>query len=196
LNNSSTYTIGAYGQWHPGTYFNITPRAGFSIFQFQQTSESSEVIDLTPTGNPIVVLTGKPIQTSDFNSWYADLTMSHDFTQALSYSLSAGHDIEGGIQSDEVSESYLRISSTWKIIRDFDLHGALSYVHGQQGIGNVSGNLAETYNWYVGSVDVRRQLSKRIRLSLNSRFTFRASNIENLGYTQAMVGLQVAYAFQ
>jgi hypothetical protein len=196
LNNNSSYTVGAYGKWLPGSYFSVTSRAGYSIFQFQQTSQSAEIIGSTPTGNPIVVLTGKPIQTSDFNSWYGDLTLWHDITQTLSYSLSAGHEIQLGIQSDAVSDSYLRLSSTWKIIRNWDLHGSFSYEHGQQGVGSIAGNLTETFDWYTGSIEINRQLTKRLRLGFNSRVTFRSSSSESLGYTQAMVGLQMAYAFR
>jgi hypothetical protein len=196
LNNNTSYTIGAYALWHPGSYFNVTSRAGYAIFQFQQTSESSELIDLTPTGNPIVMLTGQPIATSDFNTWYADVTLTHDITQAINYSLSAGHKIQGGIQSDEVSETYLRLSSSWKVIKDLDLQGSFSYVHGQQGVGNLSGNLTETYDWYTGSLEISRQLSTRLRAGLHSRITFRSSSTEYLGYTQALVGLKMTYAFQ
>jgi hypothetical protein len=195
LNNSSSYTIGAYGEWDPGLYFRVTPRAGYSIFQFQQTSESAETIEFTPTGNPIVVFTGKPIKTSDFNSWYADLTLSHDITRALSYSMSVGHDIQAGIQSDAVSDTYLRLTSTWQVIKNLDLRGSFSFEHGQQGVGNIAGNLTESYDWYAGGVMINRQLTTRLRLGLNSRFTFRSSNGASLGYTQAMVGLQMAYVF-
>ena len=143
-----------------------------------------------------MVLTGKPIRTSGLNSWYADLTLSHDITRFLSYSLSAGHEIQSGIQSDAVEDSYLRVSSKWQIIKNLGLNGSFSYEHGQNGVGNVAGNLSENFDWYTGSVGIDRQLTTRFRVGLNSRITYRSSNISLLEYTQALVGLQLTYALE
>jgi hypothetical protein len=195
LNNNSSYTIGAYGKWQPGSFFTITPRAGFSVFQFEQTSTSGETVS-NSSGNPITVLTGTPLRTSDFDAWYADVTLSHDITRALSYSLSVGHQIQVGFQSDAVEDSYVRLSSTWKIIKDVDIRAMFMYDHGQQGIGNVSGNLTETYDWYSATLEANRQLTAKLRVGLNSRFTFRSSNTASLGYTQAIVGVHMAYVFE
>ena len=165
LNNNSAYTAGGYGEWRPGSYFRGTARGGYTIYQFQQTSASAETIEFTPTG--------KPIRTSDLNSWYADVTLSHDITRALSYSLSVGHEIQVGFLSDTVEDSYVRLSSAWKIIKNLDLRGSFSYEHGQQGVGNVTGNLTEIFDWYAGNVEISRQLSTKLRVGLNSRVTYR-----------------------
>jgi len=196
LNNNSAYTAGVYGEWRPGSYFRATARGGYTIYQFQQTSTSGESIELTPTGNPIFVPTGKPLQTSDLNTWYADVTLTHDVTRALSYSLSVGHEIQSGFLSDELEDSYVRLSSTWKIIKNLNLNGSFSYEHGQQGVGNVAGNLTEIFDWYTGGLEISRQLSTKLRLGLTSRVTYQASSSANLGYTQAIVGLQMAYTFE
>ena len=196
LNNSAAYTAGVYGDWQPGSYFKVEPRAGYVIYDFQQTSQSAETFEFTPTGAPIVMLTGKPIRTSDLNSWYADLTLSHDITRSLKYALSVGHEIQAGIQSDAIEDSYLRPSATWKIAKNLDLRGSFSYEHGQNGTGNIAGNLSENFDWYTGSVEINRQLTKKLRVGVNSRVTFRSSTTEALGYTQALVGLQMAYAFE
>ena len=60
----------------------------------------------------------------------------------------------------------------------------------------MSGNLTEDFDWYTGGVDLSRQLTKRLRASVTARVTNRSSSIVILGYTQAMVGLQMAYAFE
>jgi hypothetical protein len=188
LNNNTAYTAGLYGEWHPGTYFRVTSRAGYVIYDFQNTSEAGETIN--------GMTTNVPIQTADTKSWYGNVTLSHDVTRFLSYSLSAGHEIQMGVESDAIAVSYLRLASTWKIIKNLDLHGSFSYEHGQQGIGNVSGNLTEIYDWYNGGLDLSHQITSRLRMSLNSRVAFRASSADALEYTQVMVGLQMVYAFQ
>lgn len=195
LNNNTSYTFGAYAQWHPGTYFTVSPRAGYSIFQYQQTSQSGEIIEVNSFGNPVLIPTGKPIQTSDFDSWYTDLTLTHAITRALSYSLDIGHSIQGGIQSDAVSDSYARVTSTWKVIKDWELRAAFSFDYGEQGVGNVTGNATGTYNAYSGLVEINHQLTKQLRVGLNSRLTYLSSDSSSLGFTQAIVGLRMAYIF-
>ena len=50
----------------------------------------------------------KPVQTSDLNTWYADLTLRHEVTRSISYGLSVGHEVQAGFLSDAVEDSYVR----------------------------------------------------------------------------------------
>ena len=160
LNNNDSYTFGVYGEWHPGSYFNVSTRAGVTMVKFQNTSQSGEIFEIAPDGTPIVVMTGKPIQTSDLLSYYADLTLTHDISEALSYSLSVGHEIQQGVQSDAIEDSYARLSMIWKIIRVLDINNSISYEHGQNGAGNVSGNFTENFDYFTGGVQVGHQFTK------------------------------------
>jgi hypothetical protein len=193
LNNNSSYSIGGYGLWNPGTYFKMTPRAGYVIYDFQGTSTSSEVVPVPTTGTTV---SNVPIRTSDVHSWYADLTLTHDITPAVSYSLSGGHQIELGVFSDVIDDYYARLGATWRVVKTMNVQGSFSFDHGRQGFGNISGSLQETYDWYTGSLLINRQLTRQLSVGLNSRLTYRSSTIYSLGYLQYLVGIQVAYAFQ
>ena len=50
LNNNESYSIGAYADWEPGTYFHVQPRAGYTICKFQHTSQSAQIYALSPSG--------------------------------------------------------------------------------------------------------------------------------------------------
>jgi len=176
LNDNKSYSVGIYADWQPGSYFRVQPRVGYTIFQFQSTSRS--------------------IQTSDLNSWYADLTVSHQFSEAVSYSLSAGHEVRLGIQSDAIEDSYFRPTIDWKIIKNLSLQTGLSYEHGDQGAGNVRGNLTETYDWFGGTLGLSHPLTDRLMLALNYRLTLRSSSIASREYAQNVVGLQLSYQTQ
>ena len=76
LNNNVGWSGGVYGEWTPDAFFSVKPRFGYTVNYFQQTS-------------PFV-----PASTVD--SWYADLTVSHQATKFLTYSLSAGHELRLG----------------------------------------------------------------------------------------------------
>src|SRR5438067_6524377 len=46
LNDNKSYSAGVYADWQPGSYFHVQPRAGYTIFQFQQTSQTIQTGDL------------------------------------------------------------------------------------------------------------------------------------------------------
>ena len=148
-------------------------RGGFSTYQFQ--SSSSTVV------------------TSDQSGGYADLNISHQITEAITYSLNAGHSIQLGVQSDLTEITYVRPNISWNIIQDWPINTGFFYEHGNQGIGNVIGNVTEIYDWYGGSLSTEHQFSKHFAGSAFYRLTFRDSNTPDNGYTQNLIGLQVTY---
>ncbi|MGD0349903.1 MAG: outer membrane beta-barrel protein [Verrucomicrobiota bacterium] len=176
LNDNNSYSAGVYADWRPGKAFRVQPRVGYTIFQFQHTSQT--------------------IQTSDLNSWYADLNITHQVTDAIGYTLDAGHEVQTGIQSDAIEDYYVRPSIHWDIIKNVKLNTSFSYEHGNQGEGNVLGNLTETFDWLGASVGASYSIFKKLSLGLNYRLTVRSSNIPNKEYTQNMVGLSLTYLTQ
>ena len=173
LNDNNNYSAGVYADWQVGKAFRVQPRVGYTIFQFQHTSQS--------------------IQTSNLNSWYADLNITHQVTDAISYTLDAGHEVQTGIQSDVISDWYVRPNIAWNIIKNVNLHTSLSYEHGNQGQGNVSGNLTETFDWLTTDVGASYSPMKRLSLGLDYRLTVRSSNVPTDEYTQNMLTFSLTY---
>jgi hypothetical protein len=177
LNNSTSYSPGIYADWRPGNFFQIQPRVGYSIYSFEQTSQS--------------------LQAQDMNGWYAGVTVSHQPTDFMSYAVSAGHEIRLGIQADAVESTYFRPSFTWKIIKNVSLTSFLSYDHGTQGSGQQrTGGLSETYDWYGGGLGASYALTKKLSMSMNYRVTTRSSDAALRNYTQNLVGIQLTYLLQ
>jgi hypothetical protein len=173
LNDNNNYSAGVYADWQVEKAFRVQPRVGYTIFQFQHTSQS--------------------IQTSNLNSWYADLNITHQITDAISYTLDAGHEVQTGIQSDAIADWYVRPNIAWNIIKNVNLHTALSYEHGKQGQGNVSGNLTETFDWLTTDVGASYSPMKRLSLGLDYRLTLRSSNVPTDEYTQNMITFSLTY---
>jgi len=167
---------GIYGDWRPGSYFSVQPHFGYTIFKSSQTSSS--------------------VQGGDLSSWYANLTLTHQITDFLSYSLSAGHEIRAGVQSDAIEDSYVRPNINWNVIKDVTLQTSFSYEHGTVGGGQQASLLEKSYDWYGGGLSLAYSPMKEVRLSLNYRLTLRSSNVPSREYTQNMVGLQIAYTPQ
>ena len=178
LNDNTGYSAGVYADWRPGSYFRVQPRAGYAAYLFEQTSQS--------------------IRAVDQDSWYAGLTLSHAVTKALSYSLSVGHELRLGVTADSITDTYVRPSVTWNIIKDVTLTGNLSYEEGRQGFSgqgftSQGGGTAEHYDWFTAGVGVKYSPMKRVTTSLNYRLTLRSSDVAGLGYAQDLVGLLIAY---
>ena len=112
LNDFNNYSAGVYADWHPSSFLSIQPRAGYTLYDFQQTS--SFILAENETG------------------WYIDLTARHAITEAITYSLSAGHELQPGIEANIISDWYVRPSVNWNIIKKVSLTTFLSYEHGEQ----------------------------------------------------------------
>ena len=96
LNNSDAYTLGLFVDYVPDEFVKILARGGFTTYQIQNTSST--------------------ITTADQNSWYADLDLSHQVTDAISYSLIGWtHDVQLGTQSDLTETWHVRPNINWKI---------------------------------------------------------------------------------
>ena len=191
LNNNDAYTVGPYVTFQPDTYFSLSARGGFTTYQFQNSSTTNRVIVINPGSG--TVFFGNRVQTSDQNTWYASLSLTHQPIDSISYSLEAGHDVSLGTQSDLVEDWYVRPNINWKIINGLDFNTSLFYENGTQGVGNVTGNFTDTYNWYGGELTLRHDLTSRLSLALNYRLTLRSSSTPNDGYTQNLIGLQLTY---
>jgi hypothetical protein len=178
LNNNQSYSLGAYADFMPDAYFDFQPRAGYVIYQFDQNSRS--------------------LQTSDLNSWYADLKVTHAVTDAISYSIDAGHRVGLGVQSDAMETWYVTPSATWNLTKDWSLHTSMSYENGQQGTGSTlatpGGSLvSENYSWFTGTLGVSHPITSRIAFNFNYRLTTRSSSSQGRGYSQNELELQLTY---
>ena len=176
LNDNQQYSAGIYGDWRPGSYFSVQPRVGYTIFESGQTSAS--------------------VKGGNLASWYANLTLAHQVTDFLSYSLSAGHEIRPGIQSDAIEDSYIRPSVDWNVIKDVTLQTSLFYEHGVEGGGQQASLQEKNYDQYGGGLNLSYSPMKKVKISLNYRLTLRSSNVASREYTQNMVGLQMTYTPQ
>jgi len=178
LNNNQSYSMGAYADYKPDAYFDFQPRAGYVIYQYDQTSQS--------------------LQTANLNSWYADLRVTHAISDAISYSIDAGHRVTLGVQSDATSAWYVTPSATWNLTKNWTLNTSMSYENGQQGTGSTqlmpNANLvSESYSYYTGTLGVAHPITSRLAFNFDYRVTTRSSSAQERGYTQNVLELQLTY---
>lgn len=173
LNDNANYSAGLFATWQPGSALRVSPRGGYTITQFDKSSTS--------------------IRTADISTYYFDLTVAHDATEAFSYGFSVGHDLRGGVEADAIEESYFRPTVTWKAFKHASLNFGFSYEHGNQGAGKQIGGLAEKYDWCTADVGTSWNVLKNLSLGVNYRLTLRNSDVANRDYNQNVVGLTLTY---
>jgi hypothetical protein len=173
LNDNMNYSAGLYADWQPGHVLHVKPRFGYTYFQFQQTSG---IVNAVNQG-----------------AWYLDLTVNHDITEAITYGLSAGHELTLGIYGNTIEDWYVRPNVTFKIIKDLTLNTFFSYQNGTQGILNLTGSLAEDYNWFTWGITLSHPIVKRLTAALNYQLTLRTSNYPSREYNQNLIGIQLTY---
>src|ERR1019366_4727560 len=108
--------------WQPGHYLRVQPRFGYMIYQFEQTSQTIPAVNQ--------------------NAWYLDLTATHDISDAVSYSFSAGHELTLGIYGDTIEDWYVRPTLSLRIIKNLTLNTSFSYQNGTQGVQYTAGSPA------------------------------------------------------
>jgi hypothetical protein len=173
LNDSTSWSGGVYGEWHPDAFFSVKPRFGYTVYYGQQTSQS--------------------IPASDQNSWYADLTVNHQATKFLTYSVSAGHELRLGIESDTIEDTYVRPNLTWNFIKNVAIGTSLSYEQGTQGGGQLATTFGQKYDYFGAGFSASYSPMKRLNVSLNYNLTLRSADVDSGKYTQNMVGITFAY---
>jgi hypothetical protein len=173
LNNNTGYSAGVYADWRPGSYFDVKPRAGYTFYDFTQSS--------------------RVIPAQDQSTWYAELELAHSLSDAWSYSLSAGHELRLGIQTDVVKAWYVRPRVDWAFRQGWSLGAFYSYENGTQGNADVLGVSDEHYQWNSLGLGLTHNLTSKLLLDLSYRLTFRSSNLAPREYTQNLVGLVMIY---
>jgi hypothetical protein len=175
LNNSIGYSAGLYGDWHPGHYTDVQLRGGYTEYSFEQA--------------------GQVAAAANANAWYLGLTVNQDITEAISYSISAGHELILGIQANSVEDWYFRPSINWKLMKNLTFNTSVGYEHGQQLLATQTA-ASESYDWFWVGLGANYGLTKKLMLGLNYRLTRRLSDVGSRDYSQNMVGLRLSYLLQ
>jgi hypothetical protein len=173
LNDNQSYSGGMFALWTPGSYFRIQAHGGYCGYLVDQTSQTITAVNQS--------------------AMYAALTASHQISEVVGYSVSAGHELRLGTSADLIEATYVRSSIDWQIMKNLAMSPFLSYEHGRQGQSGQTGALAEIYNWMGTGLSLSRPITRRLTLALKYRLTLRGSDVVDRGYTQNVVGLQLIY---
>jgi hypothetical protein len=174
LNDNKGGSAGVYADWQAGHYVHLEARGGYAAYFFEQTSLTYKAVDQ--------------------NAWYLNLTLTHDISEGLSYSVTGGHELRLGISTDTIKDWYFRVSGNWKIVKHLNLLTTLSYENGIQGTTSFAGGgFQEHYDWFGCTIGLSHPITERLKANLDYRFTIRSSNVAFGDYTQNLVGIRLTY---
>jgi hypothetical protein len=176
LNNSVDYSAGVYADWKPGLSMHIQPRFGYTYYQCEQTSQT--------------------IPAANQGAWYLNLTVTHDISDAVGYSLSGGHELTLGIYGNTIEDWYIRSEADLRFIKNLTIGTTFSYRDGTQDLSTLPGSSTETYDWLNWGLRLNYQLIKKLQVGINYQFTVRTSDVQSRDYAQNVLGIQFTYAFQ
>jgi Putative beta-barrel porin 2 len=171
LNNSNTYSVGAFVETQITNYLKVRFAAGYQIIDFDNT--------------------GSVFDAMDSDDYYANILISHRLNAAITQTLAAGHESQLGINSNFISLNYVRHTVTWNVIRDTLLTTELFYEDAQDS----GGFIGEHLHRYGGALTVGYQLTPHVTLGLRYQYTKKDSNVPDRDYAQNRVSLDATYSF-
>jgi Putative beta-barrel porin 2 len=171
LNDSDTYTIGAFVETQITNYLRLRFAAGYQMIDFDNT--------------------GSVFDSMDSDDYYANVLISHRLNAAITQTLAAGHESQLGVNSNFISLNYIRHTVTWNVIRDTLLSTELFY----EDADDSGGFINEHLHRYGGAVTVGYQLTPHVTLGLRYQYTKKDSNVPERDYAQNRVSIDATYSF-
>lgn len=126
----------------------------------------------------------------EFTGFYGNLGFQHRVNEILSYTVSAGRDLQLGLYSTGLDYYYARWIGNWKLIREISLATQFEYEWGEE----LGGAAADLSRWGVG-VTVGRSITEKLGAQLAYDWEKRDAAVTNRGYTQNRITLRLNYTF-
>jgi hypothetical protein len=187
LNDSWTYSGGAFLETQITSYLKIRVAGGYQKINFDNTG-----------------LVNDPHDVSDY---YANLLISHRINATVSHNLSIGHESQLGVNSNFVRLNYARHTSTWNIFYHTLFSTELFYEDAEDsgglgvlflpvpGVPNVNPFVAEHIHRYGGALSLGYQLTPHVTLGFRYQYTQKDSDQPLRDYRQNRVSLDGTYSF-
>ena len=170
LDNSTHYSAGLFydARFTPHLTANIS--VGYTSYQFAHN--------------------GTVTNASDFNGYYANLTLNHQLNRAFSHSLSAGRQTSEGITANLSEDYFANYQITWNFIRKVVTTFGFEYDY-----GNTSGGVIETYDRYGPNVGLAYKWTDKVTTSMTYNYYNKHSNVPTLSYSENVLFLDFKYDF-
>jgi hypothetical protein len=170
LDNNTHFTVGPFYQTQFTPHLSANAHAGIAVYEFDHNGTVANV--------------------SDFEGYYASLSLSHIVNDWFSQSFSAGRRIEEGITAN-LSETYFaEYQAGWKIFRNVGSSFTFEFDH-----GTLFGGAAEVYDQYGPTLAFSYQINEKLGATVTYGFLEKEAGASNLGFSQNRILIDFKYAF-
>lgn len=171
LNDSVSYSVGPFIETQLTNYLKLRASVGYQFINFDGGGLVSDA--------------------SDSNDFYANVLLSHRINEAITQTISAGHESQLGVNSNFVALNYVRHTATWALINRVLLASELFYEDGDDS----GGLFSEHIQRYGGAITAGYQLTPHVTVGLRYQYTQKQSDQPLRDYKQNRVSLDGTYSF-
>lgn len=139
------------------------------------------------------VYTPDTVQTnlsSGMSAFYFQFSLSHQITEHIGYSLSAGRSVDFAYDGQAYDRLFVRLNPNWNVLRKWSVGTPVWWEQGTQ-VGR--GSL--TYDQYGAGFTVGRMLTKKLSAQFHYQWVMETSGQASYNYTANIVGLNFTYQF-
>jgi hypothetical protein len=187
LNDSRTYTVGAFMETQLTSYLKLRIAGGYQNIDFDNTGLVNDAHNL--------------------DDYYANALLSHRVNSVLSHSIAVGHETQLGVNSNYVMLNYVRHTANWNIFYKTLLSTELFYEDADDsggsgplflpipGVPNINPFVAEHIHRYGGALTLGYQLTPHVTLGLRYQYTQKDSDQPLRDYRQNRIAFDGTYSF-
>ena len=189
LNDSNTFSIGAFVETQLTSYLKLRLAGGYQTISFT----GDDVVlgpfpdGFLPDGENFIVFE----DTSDLDDFYINLLLSHRINAAITQRLSAGHESQLGVNSNYIKLNYVRHTATWNVINRTLLSTEFFYEDAEDSGGFIDEHLQR----YGGALSLGYQLTRHVTLGARYQYTQKDSDVAFRDYKQNRVMIDGTYSF-
>jgi opacity protein-like surface antigen len=193
LNDSDTFSIGAFVETQITNYVKVRVAGGYQTISFDGDDVRLGPFPpgFLPDGDTFLVYEDQ----SDLDDYYINLLISHRVNAAFTHRLSAGHESQLGVNSNYIQLNYVRHTATWNIINRTLVSTELFFEDAEESGGFLNLGEGEELNRYGGAISLGYQLTRNVTLGARYQYTQKDSNVELRDYRQNRVSIDGTYSF-
>ena len=183
LNDSDTYSIGAFVETQLTNYLKLRVAGGYQSINFDGST-----VALGPFPDGSFAFFNDSGSLDDF---YVNALLSHRINGAITHRLSLGHESQLGVNSNYITLNYIRHTATWNVINKTLLSTELFY----EDADDSGGFIDEHLHRYGGALTLGYQLTRHVTLGARYQFTQKDSDVPLRDYRQNRISIDGTYSF-
>jgi len=128
--------------------------------------------------------------SQEMTALYFQFSVSHQVSEHVSYSLSAGRSVDFAYNGQAYDRLYVRLNPDWNVVRKWSIGTPVWWEQGTQvGLGTL------TYTQFGAGFTVGRALTQKLSAQLHYQWIWEAASQASFNYTANIAGLNLTYQF-